>query len=509
MRRCTTHLATLASVLLLAGCSAGPPARPPRQAQPPAPPRTALPAEHTVVVAGTGAADLALATSRTLFHHAPAVVLADENDKASLPKAADAATRLGVPLLLTPGTGNPTAAGSLRAELGRLAPQTVVAVGAPALRWARSTPTPSAPADGRAAPAVVSEAQLPAVTPAAPLTELLVLSMDRPGSAAATATARASGARVLLASAPDPRASNGTIKALAGQPVTRVLALGSAFGTAEQLRRRVDTAATGSLLPGGRQVVFPGRRLVALYGHPGDPVLGSLGEQPVQAAIARARSVAAGYRSMGSETVVPAFEIITTVASSSAGPDGDYSAESSMAHLRPWVDAAREAGVYVVLDLQPGRTDFLTQAKRYAELLREPHVGLALDPEWRLKPDQRHMVQIGSVSAEEVNATAAWLAQLTREHKLPQKVLLLHQFRVDMITNRKSVNTRHDELAVVVHADGFGTPGQKLDTWHAIRAGSPPNVWWGWKNFYDEDQPTFTPGQTVAVKPAPVFISYQ
>jgi len=207
--------------------------------------------------------------------------------------------------------------------------------------------------------------------------------------------------------------------------------------------------------------------------------------------------------------VVPAFEIIATVASSSAGPDGDYSAESSMAHLRPWVDAAREAGVYVVLDLQPGRTDFLTQAKRYTELLREPHVGLALDPEWRLKPGQRHMVQIGSVSAEEVNATAAWLAQFTREHKLPQKVLLLHQFRVDMITNRKSVNTRHDELAVVVHADGFGTPGQKLDTWHAIRADSPPDVWWGWKNFYDEDQPTFTPGQTVAVKPAPVFISYQ
>ncbi|HET8660682.1 MAG TPA: hypothetical protein VFM55_16970 [Micromonosporaceae bacterium] len=507
MRRRTAHLATLVGVLVLAGCSSGPPARPPGQAAPPAPPRTALPAEHTVVVAGTGAVELALATSRTLFNHAPAVVLAGESDKASLPKAADAAARLGVPLLLTPGSGDPAAAAGLRAELGRLAPRTVVAVGAPALRWTRGTPSPSA--DGRASPAVVSETELPAVTPAPPLTDLLVLSLDRPGNAAAVATARASGARILLVSAPDPRASNDAVKALASQPVTRVVALGSAFGTAEKLRRRVDTAATGVLLPGGRQVVFPGRRLVALYGHPGDPVLGSLGEQPVQAAIARARSVAAGYRSLGSETVVPAFEVITTVASSSAGPDGDYSAESSMAHLRPWVDAAREAGVYVVLDLQPGRTDFLTQAKRYAELLREPHVGLALDPEWRLKPDQRHMVQIGSVSAEEVNAVAAWLAQLTREHKLPQKVLLLHQFRVDMITNRKSVDTRHDELAVVVHADGFGTPGQKLDTWHAIRAASPPNVWWGWKNFYDEDQPTFTPGQTVAVKPAPVFISYQ
>ena len=60
-----------------------------------------------------------------------------------------------------------------------------------------------------------------------------------------------------------------------------------------------------------------------------------------------------------------------------------------------------------MLDLQPGRTDFLTQAKLYAELLKQPHVGLALDPEWRLKPDQVHLVQIGSVSAEEINQMGA------------------------------------------------------------------------------------------------------
>jgi hypothetical protein len=34
-------------------------------------------------------------------------------------------------------------------------------------------------------------------------------------------------------------------------------------------------------------------------------------------------------------------------------------------------------------------------------------------------------------------------------------------------------------------------------------------VFWGWKNFYDEDKPTFSPQQTVAVSPSPVFVSYQ
>jgi hypothetical protein len=119
------------------------------------------------------------------------------------------------------------------------------------------------------------------------------------------------------------------------------------------------------------------------------------------------------------------------------------------------------------------------------------------------------MAQIGSVSAAEVNRTADWLAALTREHRLPQKVLMLHQFRLDMITNRASLRTEHDELRVIVHADGFGSRGQKFDTWRGMHVGAPRGVWWGWKNFYDEDLPTFTPKQTVAVKPSPVFISYQ
>jgi hypothetical protein len=249
--------------------------------------------------------------------------------------------------------------------------------------------------------------------------------------------------------------------------------------------------------------------MVALYGHPGTPVLGVLGEQQVEAAIERAHGLAAEYQPLLDEPVIPAFEIITTVASAGAGPDGNYSYEAPVDLIRPWVDAALEAGVYVVLDLQPGRTDFLSQAKRYEELLAEPHVGLALDPEWRLEPDQRHLVQIGSVTAAEVNTVVTWLADLTRAHRLPQKLLLLHQFQLRMIGDREQVDTSRDELAVLIHADGFGTPGQKIETWNAMHASPPPNVWWGWKNFIDEDSPTFSPAETMAIEPRPRFVSYQ
>ena len=82
--------------------------------------------------------------------------------------------------------------------------------------------------------------------------------------------------------------------------------------------------------------------------------------------------------------MVPAFELIATVATANPGIGGDYSYEAPISLLRPWVDAAGKAGMYVVLDLQPGRANFLDQAKLYESLLRQPHVGLALDPEWRI-----------------------------------------------------------------------------------------------------------------------------
>ena len=187
--------------------------------------------------------------------------------------------------------------------------------------------------------------------------------------------------------------------------------------------------------------------MIALYGTPGTAALGSLGEQGLDASIARVKDLVAQYQPHSDLPVVPAFEIITTVAAGQAGADGDYSNEVDIAKIRPYVDAAKAAGIYVMLDLQPGRTDFLTQAKRYEELLAEPHVGLALDPEWRLQPGQVHRVQIGSVNVDEINQVGDWLAGLVQERNLPQKVLMLHQFRTSMIVGRERLNTAHDELA--------------------------------------------------------------
>ena len=207
--------------------------------------------------------------------------------------------------------------------------------------------------------------------------------------------------------------------------------------------------------------------------------------------------------------VVPTFEIIATVASASAGSDGDYSGVTDREVIRPWIETATANDMYVVLDLQPGRSDFLSQAKIFEEFLRLPNVGLALDPEWRLKPHQVHMQQIGTVDAAEVNRVVDWLAGIVREEALPQKLLILHQFRFSMITNRELVKVP-PELAVMVHMDGQGGLHVKYNTWNALTGRfDADRFWWGWKNFYDEDRPMATPDEVLALSPEILFVSFQ
>jgi hypothetical protein len=262
-------------------------------------------------------------------------------------------------------------------------------------------------------------------------------------------------------------------------------------------------------LPGGGQVLFPGRRLVAMYGHPETPGLGVLGQQDLAASITRARDLAAGYRPLSRVPVVPAFEIIATVAQASPGPDGTYSYQTPVSELLPWVRQATADGLYVVLDLQPGRASLLSQAERYQSLLAMPDVGLALDAEWKLQPGQKPLRQIGHVDIGEVNGVVSWLATLTARYHLPQKLLVLHQFQLAMLSGEQSLDTSHDDLAIVIHMDGQGTPGVKQGTWNAVTAAAPPKVFFGWKNFLVKDHPMLTPSETMTKTPAPVMISYQ
>ncbi|HJU52250.1 MAG TPA: hypothetical protein VJ815_07945, partial [Acidimicrobiia bacterium] len=389
----------------------------------------------------------------------------------------------------------------LAGEIGRLAPNSITVIGdvlPSGIPTGTETESLTGPAATESAPA-----------PPASSGSVWLADATRPDLAAPVAAIAASRDEDLLLA--DPANVLGDRELVAEirrrAPATLFIAGGFDPAAVEWQRAALIDAPE---LPGGGLTIFPGRRLLALYGNPTTSALGVLGEQGPEEAVTRAREIAMGYDADGTP-ILHAFEIIATVASAGPTADGNYSEEMTLDVLRPWIEVAASQGVYVILDLQPGRTDFLTQAKLYEELLRLPFVGLALDPEWRLKPDQVHLRQIGSVEAAEVNQVSEWLASVVRENNLPQKFFLLHQFRLDMIENREQVQV-HPELATVIQMDGQGPLHTKYETWNALLPGTEGSgIYWGWKNFYDEDSPPggATPAEVLALDPVPVYISYQ
>jgi hypothetical protein len=498
--------AALMVVAAMAGTtSCTSPARPDPhvQVQLPLAARTRPPAATTSVLTGAGDV-VAAGMAQRLFASAPVVVVANPGPPAELAAAGRSALRAHAPLLLTSaaaGGGGPDA--MARAQIKVLHPRAVLAVGVPRKALAAQLPGTRV---------VTSLAMLPATKTPEPLGRLALLVHPGASDAAALAavtTARVAGAQVIDVRGGDPCADPAAIAALSAARPRQVLAVGTGFGPASRLASRIAVAQTGAQLPGGGQVLFPGRLLVALYGHPGAPALGALGQQGLSASIARARKVAAQYRPQSRVPVVPAFEIIATVAGARPGPDRNYSYASSVAALRPWVRQATAHGIYVILDLQPGRASLLAQAIRYQSLLELPDVGLALDPEWKLQPGQKPLHRIGGVSSSEVNSVIRWLARLTAQHRLPQKLLVLHQFRLSMLGGESKLDTRHQDLAVLIHMDGQGSPGAKQATWNSVIGAAPGGVFFGWKNFYVKDHPLFGPRATMARTPHLSMISYQ
>ena len=270
--------------------------------------------------------------------------------------------------------------------------------------------------------------------------------------------------------------------------------------------RRRPTATRPYRLPGGGTQIFGSDRfLVAYYGTAGTGALGVLGEDPPAVMHRRLERAARPFAGRG-RPVVPVYELIVTVADRHPGRRKVHNHDIARWRVEQYVQAARAHGALLLLDLQTGQDDFLTAARRWAWALREPHVGLAIDPEWRMPAGVAPGTRIGSVGAAEVNRTSAWLSTLVRREHLPQKLFVIHQFRTAMVRGIAQVRQRPG-LAMVQHVDGFGTRRDKLATYRAVAR--PRQFAMGFKLFYDEDVRRMGASTVRAIRPRVRFVSFQ
>ena len=109
--------------------------------------------------------------------------------------------------------------------------------------------------------------------------------------------------------------------------------------------------------------------------------------------------------------------------------------------------------------------------------------------------------------AREVNATSAWLAQLVKQHNLPEKLFLIHQFTSDMVDDTQLQAT--PGLSMVLNADGFGGQAIKKAKYHAFTRSPSPFFHRGFKLFYREDTDLMTPRQVLGLRPPPDVVIYR
>lgn len=250
-----------------------------------------------------------------------------------------------------------------------------------------------------------------------------------------------------------------------------------------------------------------GRRLVAFYGTPLGRGLGILGRYDITTTLSLLAEQAQVYRDLDpSVETVGTLHMVVTIADDYPGDDEDYNHRVPDEVIRAWIDSARAAGAWVILDLQVGRADLEGELDLIEPFLWEPDVHLAVDPEFLVSQDQVPGVQLGQITGPQINQIQARLDAIGRAIG-QRKILVIHQFDDRMIM-QKGCLLDYPCVDMVWDADGFGGPGAKHSD-YAQYSQEPGFEYGGFKLFYEYDTPLMTPEEVLALVPSPVVVIYQ
>jgi hypothetical protein len=249
--------------------------------------------------------------------------------------------------------------------------------------------------------------------------------------------------------------------------------------------------------------------ILAFYGHPLSKNMGILGRYSIKELDEKLTTLAQNYAAEnGGRGVRKAFYIIY----GTVWPEGEIGIIKEDVLLQ-YIQYALENDILIFLDHQIGRYNPIDALKRMLPYLRYPNVHLALDPEWRTtKP----MLEIGTVTAEEINRAQEVMEAYILEHQIPgERMLVIHQFNWRMIRNRDQVNSGFHRVRLVHNADGFGSPSLKRSS-YAYNAEASNMPVKGFKLFYNfnipgagYDSPLLSPREVYALNPRPYIIMYQ
>lgn len=259
--------------------------------------------------------------------------------------------------------------------------------------------------------------------------------------------------------------------------------------------------------------LLPFNRIVAYYGNFYSKGMGVLGQYSEDTVVEMLNGEVEKWETADPTTpVVPAIDYIAVTAQYGPGTDGMYRARMPDSQIDKAVALAERVGGIVILEVQPGLSDVMTEVKELEPYLSLPQVHLAIDPEFAMHGRGLPGRVVGTVDATHVNAAAEYLAELVRANDLPPKVLVVHRYTRAMVTNADDIEPL-PEVQIVMDMDGWGPPSQKYATYNAYIYPEPVQFT-GFKLFYKNDVMRagswlLTPEEILELTPQPSFIQYQ
>ncbi|MDP9151575.1 MAG: hypothetical protein M3O36_16770 [Myxococcota bacterium] len=299
-------------------------------------------------------------------------------------------------------------------------------------------------------------------------------------------------------------------KTTTSNPVKIADAGGEAPRPAEEAAAPPTTAAAPlKQLPRGGRALFPIHRLVGFCGTPGAPALGELqGNLTVKA---KALDAQAAHYAQG-RVILPVFELIAVVVQSGPGQDGMYRRRVDSSVVDEYLRVARQSRALLLLNIQPGHSDFLTEVKYFESYLREPDVGVALDPEWAMKGKERPGVFYGQTTGGVLNDVAEYLSGIIEQGDLPEKALVFHEVNRGIIKD-EGVLRSFRGVAIIKSVDGLGPVHAKIATYGNLMETMTAGVHPGFKLFFDEDTRNgsrlMTAKEVLALSPQPEYVMYE
>ncbi|MES2135092.1 MAG: hypothetical protein V4449_02540 [Patescibacteria group bacterium] len=261
------------------------------------------------------------------------------------------------------------------------------------------------------------------------------------------------------------------------------------------------------------EAILPFKRIVAYYGNFYSKGMGVLGEYPKSEMIQKLKAEVAVWNAADPTTpVVPAINYIAITAQGSAGKDGKYRLRMPDTQIDYALELAKEVEGIVILDVQVGLSNLQTELPIYENYFKMPQVHLGIDPEFAMHNGVRPGRVIGSFDASDINYAINYLSKLVKDNNLPPKVLVVHRFTEDMVTNYKQIKPT-PEVQVIMDMDGWGFGAKKFNTYNTVIYPEPVQFT-GFKLFYKNDlkPPStrmLTPAEILELTPQPLFIQYQ